>query len=97
MLLRTFTLILASTRPIRGSAPELRGFFATKFNEYSPLHQHNADKLIYRYPPAQYKTTDGAPGTIDCAENLILNDQPFYPFKMIPVVRQEPVSTLQCD
>ncbi len=73
MLLKTFTLTLASTRPIRGSAPELRGFFATKFNEYSLLHQHSADKLIYRYPLVQYKIIDGAPmvvGINDGAEVL---------------------------
>ena len=70
MKLKTFTLTLASTRPIIGSAPELRGFFATQFNEYSLLHQHNADKLIYRYPLVQYKMIDGAPGINDGAEVL---------------------------
>ncbi len=64
MILKTFTLTLASTRPIRASASELRGFFATKFNEYSLLHQHNADKFIYRYPLVQYKMIDGAPRVI---------------------------------
>jgi len=64
MFLRTFTLTLASSRPIRGSASLLRGFFATKFNEYSLLHQHSADKLIYRYPLVQYKMIDGAPVVI---------------------------------
>ncbi len=73
MLLRTFTLTLSSTRPITGSAPELRGFFATKFTEYSLLHQHSADKLIYRYPLVQYKMIDGVPmviGINDGAEVL---------------------------
>ena len=70
MNLKTFTLTLASTRPIIGSAPELRGFFATRFTEYSLLHQHSADRLISRYPPVQYKTTDGAPGIKDGAEVL---------------------------
>ncbi|HEY9246843.1 MAG TPA: hypothetical protein VIO11_08360, partial [Candidatus Methanoperedens sp.] len=71
MNLKTFTL--ASTRPIRGSAPELCGFFATKFNEYALLHQHNADKFIYRYPLVQYKMINGAPmviGINDGAEVL---------------------------
>lgn len=73
MNLKTFTLTLASTRPIRGSAPELRGFFATKFNEYSLLHQHSADRLIYRYPLVQYKMIDCKPmviGINDGAEVL---------------------------
>ncbi len=73
MNLKTFTLTLASTRPITGSAPQLRGFFATKFNEYSLLHQHSADRLIYRYPLVQYKMIEGAPmviGINDGAEVL---------------------------
>ncbi len=73
MNLKTFTLTLASTRPITGSAHELRGFFATKFSEYSLLHQHSADRLIYRYPLVQYKMIDGAPmviGIDDGAEVL---------------------------
>ncbi|MCE8428835.1 MAG: hypothetical protein J5U19_10635 [Candidatus Methanoperedens sp.] len=73
MNLKTFTLTLASTRPIIGSAPELRGFFATRFTEYSLLHQHSADRLIYSYPLVQYKMIDGAPmvtGINDGAEVL---------------------------
>jgi hypothetical protein len=73
MFLKTFTLTLASTRPIHGTSSELRGFFATKFTEYSLLHQHSADKLIYRYPLVQYKIIDSAPmviGINDGAEVL---------------------------
>ncbi|VVB87668.1 Uncharacterised protein [uncultured archaeon] len=73
MILRTFTLTLRSTRPIHAPASLLRGFFATKFNEYSLLHQHNADKFIYRYPLVQYKMIDDAPmviGINDGAEVL---------------------------
>lgn len=58
MNLKTFTLTLASTRPIRGSASLLRGFFATKFNEYSLLHQHSADKFIYSYPLDIYEIVE---------------------------------------
>ncbi|TFH39060.1 MAG: hypothetical protein E4G94_11470 [ANME-2 cluster archaeon] len=61
MILKTFTLTLVSTRPIIGSASQLRGFFATKFNEYTLLHQHNTDHLIYRYPLVQYKIIEGTP------------------------------------
>ena len=68
MKLQTFTLTLASTRPIRGSASELRGFFATRFNEYTLLHQHSADKLIYRYPLVQYKMIDSKPMVVGINE-----------------------------
>jgi hypothetical protein len=73
MLLRTFTLTLASTRPIHAPASLLRGFFAARFNEYSLLHQHSADRLIYRYPLVQYKMIDHKPmviGINDGAEVL---------------------------
>jgi len=68
MLLKTFTLTLASTRPIRAPASMLRGFFATKFNEYTLLHQHSADRLIYRYPLVQYKMIGDTPMVIGINE-----------------------------
>lgn len=68
MILHTFTLTLGSTRPILGSAQELRGFFATKFTEYTELHQHDADKFIYRYPVVQYKMIDNTPMVIGINE-----------------------------
>jgi hypothetical protein len=62
MNLKTLTLTLKSTRPVEESATKLRGFFATRFNEYALLHQHiNVDKLLYRYPRIQYKILDGVP------------------------------------
>ena len=70
MILKTFTLTLASTRPIQGSASQLRGFFATKFNEYTLLHQHNTDRLIYRYPLVQYKIIEATPTVIGINEGV---------------------------
>jgi hypothetical protein len=68
MILHTFTLTLGSTRPIQGTALQLRGFFATKFNEYVELHQHIADKFIYRYPVVQYKMVNTIPTVIGINE-----------------------------
>ena len=68
MILHTLTLTLGSTRPIHGSAAELRGVFATRFNEYAELHQHNADKFIYRYPVVQYKMIRDVPTVIGINE-----------------------------
>ncbi len=68
MNLLVFTLTLTSTRPIKESGAQLRGFFATKFNEYNLLHQHNADKFIYRYPMVQYKMIDRIPTVIGINE-----------------------------
>lgn len=61
MKLRIFTLTLASDRPITEDASKLRGFFATEFNEYILLHQHVADKFLYKYPMVQYKVIKGTP------------------------------------
>ena len=64
MNLLVFTLTLTSTHPIKGSGAQLRGFFATKFNEYNLLHQHNTDKFIYQYPMVQYKMIGQTPTVI---------------------------------
>ncbi|MBP2133625.1 hypothetical protein J2128_001579 [Methanomicrobium sp. W14] len=66
--LEIFMLKLYSDSEIKGSASQLRGFFATKFNEYVLLHQHNADSLIYRYPFVQYKIIDNVPVVIGINE-----------------------------
>jgi hypothetical protein len=68
MNLLVFTLTLKSTRPFHESGAQLRGFFATKFNEYNLLHQHNVDKFIYRYPLVQYKMIDRKPIVIGINE-----------------------------
>lgn len=70
MILKTFTLTLASDRPITEDASKLRGFFATKFNEYVLLHQHQADKFIYKYPLVQYKVIDGTPMILGINEGV---------------------------
>mgnify|MGYP000983024686 CR=1 FL=1 len=61
MILKIFRLTLHSDAPMRGDAAKLRGFFAASFNEYSLLHQHVTDKLIYKYPLIQYKMLEGSP------------------------------------
>jgi hypothetical protein len=61
MQLKTLKLTLKSDRPLEEAAAKLRGFFATRFNEYALLHQHvDVDKLLYRYPRIQYKILEGA-------------------------------------
>lgn len=47
---------------------QLRGFFATKFNEYVLLHQHMPDGLLYRYPFVQYKVIDNKPSVVGINE-----------------------------
>jgi hypothetical protein len=60
MNLKTLKLTLKSDRPVEEAATKLRGFFATRFNEYALLHQHiDVDKLLYKYPRIQYKILGG--------------------------------------
>jgi len=68
MDLEVFTLTLSSDQPIEGTAAQLRGFFATKFTEYTLLHQHDAGGLVYRYPLVQYKVIEGTPTVIGINE-----------------------------
>jgi Cas6b C-terminal domain/Cas6b N-terminal domain len=83
MILHTFTLTLGSTRPIHGSAHQLRGFFATKFNEYAELHQHNVDKFIYRYPVVQYKMIGNVPTVIGINDGAEILKQIFDEYQEI--------------
>ncbi len=64
MILKTLTLTLESNKQILEQAHKLRGFFATKFNEYALLHQHQGGRLIYSYPQIQYKIIDKVPTII---------------------------------
>jgi len=61
MILKILRLTLHSDAPMHGDAANLRGFFATSFNEHALLHQHVTDKLIYRYPLIQYKMLGDGP------------------------------------
>jgi len=61
MKIKTLILTFSPGHRIAEDASKLRGFFATKFNEYVLLHQHIADKFVYKYPLIQYKMIDGVP------------------------------------
>lgn len=79
----TLTLTLESTKKIKESAPQLRGFFATKFNKYQLLHQHNGDKFIYQYPLIQYKVIDGTPMVIGINEGIKVLEEIYDKFDNI--------------
>ncbi|ODS41196.1 hypothetical protein BEH94_09685 [Candidatus Altiarchaeales archaeon WOR_SM1_SCG] len=68
MLLKTLTLKLESDKKIIGKPQLLRGFFATKFNEYVLLHQHHLGEFIYSYPLVQYKILNNIPTVIGINE-----------------------------
>lgn len=79
-----FTLTLESDKPIKGSAMQLRGFFATKFNEYVLLHHHDAGKFVYRYPLVQYKIIQNTPTVIGINEGSDLLKEIFF---LVPSIR----------
>jgi hypothetical protein len=63
-LLKNNTLLFSSPHP---TPSESRFPFATQFTKHPLLPPLIPDRFISRYPPAQYKTTDGAPGIGDGA------------------------------
>ena len=56
--LKTLEMTFEGPEEFRGNANQIRGFFASKFNEYDQLHNHNTDRFYYRYPLVQYKVLD---------------------------------------
>ncbi len=59
--LKTLEMTFEGSGEFRGDANQIRGFFASKFNEYDLLHNHNTDRFCYRYPLVQYKVLDRIP------------------------------------
>jgi hypothetical protein len=59
--LKTLEMTFEGSEEFRGDANQIRGFFASKFNEYDLLHNHNTDRFCYRYPLVQYKVLDRTP------------------------------------
>jgi hypothetical protein len=85
MNLKILRLTLQSTTPVEGDAAKLRGFFATSFNEYALLHQHVADKLIYKYPLIQYKMLEGTPLVLGIEEGAEVLKQIYDKFDEIRI------------
>lgn len=57
-----------SSEYIKKDPVKLRGFFGNRFKEYVLLHNHDGNKLIYRYPLVQYKFIDNKPLVIGLNE-----------------------------
>lgn len=89
MLLKTLTLKLESDKQIQEQAHKLRGFFATKFNEYALLHQHQGDRFIYSYPLIQYKIIDKVPTIIGINEGIDVLKEIYDGYDSIKLGEQE--------
>ena len=59
MTLQISYLILETDRPVREEPGMLRGYFADRFPQYTLLHQHVGNAVIYSYPRVQYKIIGG--------------------------------------
>lgn len=49
---------------------KLRGYIGNKYENLDILHNHNADKFIYRYPKVQYKVIKNTPTIIGIQEGV---------------------------
>ncbi|MGC9111784.1 MAG: CRISPR-associated endonuclease Cas6, partial [candidate division WOR-3 bacterium] len=48
--------------PVKARADRLRGFFATRYGEYTLIHHHlKNNRLLYRSPVIQYKVIQKTP------------------------------------
>lgn len=75
---------------------KIRGYFADKYSELDILHNHKADKFIYRYPKVQYKVIHNTPiiigidEAVSCISRLgLLNDELIINDKSINVYEKD--------
>ena len=68
MEITTFRVSFAFDKMCPVKPAQLRGFFATKFNEYLLLHHHKPEGFLYQYPFVQYKVVDNQPMVIGLNE-----------------------------
>ncbi|MCG2738050.1 MAG: hypothetical protein L6265_12060 [Thermoplasmatales archaeon] len=61
MRIKILTMTFKSTNKFEEGIESIRGFFASKFNEFVPLHNHKFNRLVYGYPSIQYKMVDSKP------------------------------------
>ena len=66
--LKQVIISFESNKPFHENVHQLRGFFATQFNEFMYLHQHNHDKFLYQYPLVQYKMINKKPYVVGIQE-----------------------------
>lgn len=83
MKLKILEMTFESTQEFTEDITCIRGFFATKFNDLIPLHNHNTDKFIYEYPLVQYKLIEGKPLLIGINEGTEVLKEIFDKFEKI--------------
>lgn len=83
MKLKTLEMTFRSTEVFKESTECMRGFFASKFNEFIQLHNHNTDKFVYDYPLIQYKFIGIKPLVIGINEGTEVLKEVFDAFDTI--------------
>lgn len=83
MKLKILEMTFESTEEFTENVTCIRGFFATKFNDLIPLHNHNTDKFVYKYPLVQYKLIEGKPLLIGINEGTEVLMEIFDKFEKI--------------
>ncbi len=68
MKVKTLIFYFTCNESIKGTAEKIRGFFASRFGEYTLVHQHLNDKFLYKAPLIQYKIIDHKPLVIGINE-----------------------------
>lgn len=61
MKVKTLIFDFTCDESVKGTADKLRGFFADKFGEYTLVHHHLKNELLYKAPLLQYKIFNGKP------------------------------------
>ncbi|AKB26317.1 hypothetical protein MSMTP_2848 [Methanosarcina sp. MTP4] len=83
MKLKTLEMSFKSTKEFKENILCTRGFFATKFNEYVQLHNHNTDKFVYGYPTIQYKVVGKRPLILGINEGIDVLKEIFDDFDSV--------------
>lgn len=86
--LKTLEMTFEGPEEFRGDANQIRGFFASKFNEYDQLHNHNTDRFYYRYPLVQYKVLDRIPLVVGINEGAEILKGLFDKFDTVTLPHQ---------
>lgn len=87
--LKTLEMTFEGTEEFRGDANQIRGFFASKFNEYDQLHNHNTDRFCYRYPLVQYKVLDRMPLIVGVNEGAEILKSLFDKFDTVTLPHED--------
>ena len=83
MKLKLLQMTFESTQDFKENITSVRGFFATKFIEHTPLHNHITNNFVYEYPLIQYKKINQKPLLVAINEGIPILQEIFDKFDSI--------------